>query len=427
MVSSMRGSYTPLYASPQQMRGEPPDPRDDVFSLGVIWFQLLSGEVTAGRPGGSGWRRRLGERGMPAPLTELLEACIEDNPADSPTDAGTLAEKLDAGVPVVAVAPVMPVASATPPSAPPVAILCPPGENTPPSSPPPATPPAPTKDCPWCGERVLAVAKVCKHCGQTIDAVILQLEKQIAEKSASAPAAPAPMIFMNAGGGGGGSSSSSRSTATASAAVVAARPAYRRVAPRRAFPHLTHFILTLLTCGIWLPVWVLGFFAYLVTGREGSVLAILLTFPALGFTLVVAAFTIAALIGSRVKTNRADSAPATSTARTTAPTPPTAAPKGQEDNDQEAEQKAKAQAKRDAEESRKKAAEEKVERERAEHERVKAEKAEQSAGANLKYAKKLLTLGETEKAKERLREIVREYPGTQAAKEAGDALESIGR
>jgi hypothetical protein len=96
LATAIRGACTPLYASPQQMRGDPPDPRDDVFSLGVIWHQLLTGDMGAGRPGGSGWRKRLAERGMAAPLIELLEACIEDNLADRPADAAVLAERFAA-------------------------------------------------------------------------------------------------------------------------------------------------------------------------------------------------------------------------------------------------------------------------------------------------------------------------------------------
>src|SRR5262249_39710282 len=46
--TSLRGSHTPLYASPQQMRGEPPDPRDDAYSLGVLWHQMLTGDLAAG-------------------------------------------------------------------------------------------------------------------------------------------------------------------------------------------------------------------------------------------------------------------------------------------------------------------------------------------------------------------------------------------
>ena len=53
-TSLVRGSCTPLYASPEQMRGADPDPRDDVHALGVIWYQILTGNLGAGRPGGQG-------------------------------------------------------------------------------------------------------------------------------------------------------------------------------------------------------------------------------------------------------------------------------------------------------------------------------------------------------------------------------------
>jgi len=94
LSSAVHGSYTPLYASPQQMRREAPDPRDDVYSLGVIWYQLLTGDLASGRPGGSRWRTKLSESGIPPEMVDLLESCFEDHPDDRPKDGAALAERL---------------------------------------------------------------------------------------------------------------------------------------------------------------------------------------------------------------------------------------------------------------------------------------------------------------------------------------------
>lgn len=55
MASVLTGSYSPLYASPQQMRGDKPDPCNDVDALGVIWYQLLTGALTNPAPSGRRW------------------------------------------------------------------------------------------------------------------------------------------------------------------------------------------------------------------------------------------------------------------------------------------------------------------------------------------------------------------------------------
>lgn len=95
LTTALRGAHTPLYASPQQMRGEGPDPRDDVHALGVIWYQLLLGDPGSGRPAGRGWRKKVAERGLSAPFVELLEACFDDDAAERPESAAALAEMLD--------------------------------------------------------------------------------------------------------------------------------------------------------------------------------------------------------------------------------------------------------------------------------------------------------------------------------------------
>ena len=79
-----RGSYTALYASPQQMAGLPADPRDDVYALGVIWHQLLTGDLAKGRPGGSRWKERLTEKGLPPAMVKLLERSLRTTPRTAP-------------------------------------------------------------------------------------------------------------------------------------------------------------------------------------------------------------------------------------------------------------------------------------------------------------------------------------------------------
>ena len=76
------------------MRGCDPDPRDDVHALGVIWYQILTGDLARGRPSGQGWRNRLVAQGMTPDQLNLLESCFEDHPDDRPADAAELAEKL---------------------------------------------------------------------------------------------------------------------------------------------------------------------------------------------------------------------------------------------------------------------------------------------------------------------------------------------
>jgi formylglycine-generating enzyme required for sulfatase activity len=82
-----------LYASPQQKRGEPADPRDDVHALGMITYQFLTGDLGAERPAGK-WRKRLGECGLKDGLLDLIERCWDDDPNERPANAAVLADEL---------------------------------------------------------------------------------------------------------------------------------------------------------------------------------------------------------------------------------------------------------------------------------------------------------------------------------------------
>src|SRR5262249_29251452 len=94
LTEAVRGSYTPIYASPQQRRGGWADPRDDVCALGAIWSALRAGALPAEAPTGRRGGERLREQGAPAGHVELLEACLEHDPGDRPADGAVLAERL---------------------------------------------------------------------------------------------------------------------------------------------------------------------------------------------------------------------------------------------------------------------------------------------------------------------------------------------
>jgi serine/threonine protein kinase len=87
-------AYTPVYASPQQKRGLPADKRDDVYSLGVLWYQLLRGDLTLERPGGEGWKDELLELGVPSNDIALLNRCWDDKAEKRPSDGNELAKCL---------------------------------------------------------------------------------------------------------------------------------------------------------------------------------------------------------------------------------------------------------------------------------------------------------------------------------------------
>jgi formylglycine-generating enzyme required for sulfatase activity len=92
-METVLGAYTPLYASPEQMNDGPIDPRDDVHALGIIWYQLQTGNLSLmSLP--SHWRDDLVTAGMPVALLDILGACI-GRLDQRPNNAGNLVTRLE--------------------------------------------------------------------------------------------------------------------------------------------------------------------------------------------------------------------------------------------------------------------------------------------------------------------------------------------
>ncbi len=82
---------TPAYLSPEQVRGDTVGPATDVYALGLVLLECLTGEVVYG---GTGWLETALARlhrgpaippGLPAALGDLLTAMTAAEPADRPS------------------------------------------------------------------------------------------------------------------------------------------------------------------------------------------------------------------------------------------------------------------------------------------------------------------------------------------------------
>ena len=90
----LRAAGTRIYAPPEQLFGSPPSPRDDVYALGIIAYQLCTGDLTtAPGPDTDHELRRLR---VPGELVALVTTSAAMNPDRRPADAGVWTDVLEA-------------------------------------------------------------------------------------------------------------------------------------------------------------------------------------------------------------------------------------------------------------------------------------------------------------------------------------------
>jgi len=104
LLDGSTGYLGPVYMSPEQILGEPADPRSDLFSLGVMLYELLSGARPFEGPNDRSTSLRIRQNPAP-PLTQggvkvsgsverLIARCLEKLPSDRIGSAQELAGEL---------------------------------------------------------------------------------------------------------------------------------------------------------------------------------------------------------------------------------------------------------------------------------------------------------------------------------------------
>lgn len=108
LLDGSTGYLGPVYMSPEQILGEPADPRSDLFSLGVVLYELISGARPFEGPNDRSTSLRI-RQNPPPPLTQgsvkvsgsverLVARCLEKLPSDRIGSASELAMGLRAAL-----------------------------------------------------------------------------------------------------------------------------------------------------------------------------------------------------------------------------------------------------------------------------------------------------------------------------------------
>ncbi len=91
---------TPAYMSPEQISGRPIDHRSDIFSFGVVLYELLTGENPFSSETYSAVLHKVLNykptiENFPIPLANLLEGCLEKRPEKRFSDFNEVSEKIE--------------------------------------------------------------------------------------------------------------------------------------------------------------------------------------------------------------------------------------------------------------------------------------------------------------------------------------------
>jgi serine/threonine-protein kinase len=99
----MMGS--PAYMDPEQMKGQKADARSDVFSLGAVFYELVSGQRAFGGKGVTQIMMNVLMQeppplttlapDTPLPVVKIVERCLKKEPAQRYQTAGELHAALD--------------------------------------------------------------------------------------------------------------------------------------------------------------------------------------------------------------------------------------------------------------------------------------------------------------------------------------------